>query len=66
MRTVRLVRKLPDLIRRIDHYYPAPGAAPPAPPLPQVVVIRPFGLLRYAVTAALGAAAGVVTVLLLT
>lgn len=58
VRTVRLVRRLPDLVRRLDHYYPAPGAAPPAPPLPDVLVIRPLGLMRYAVTAVLGAAAG--------
>ncbi len=62
VRTVRLLRKLPDLIRRIDHYYPAPGAAPPAPPLPDVVVVRPIGLLRHFVTAALGAAAGAAAV----
>jgi ubiquinone biosynthesis protein len=58
VRTVRLIRRLPDLVRRLDHYYPAPGAAPPAPPLPDVLVIRPLGLMRYAVTAVLGAAAG--------
>jgi ubiquinone biosynthesis protein len=63
---VRLLAKLPDLIRRIDHYYPPPGAAPPGPPLPDVVVVRPFGWLRYAVTALLGAAAGVAAVALLT
>ena len=33
VRGVRMLRKLPDLIRRIDYYYPPPGAAPPAPPL---------------------------------
>jgi ubiquinone biosynthesis protein len=65
VRGVRLLRKLPDLIRRIDHYYPPPGAAPPAPPLPEVMVVRPFGLLRHVVTAALGAAAGAAAVLLL-
>ena len=58
IRTVRLIRKLPELIRRIDHYYPPPGAAPPAPPLREVVVIRPMGWLRTLVIAALGAAAG--------
>ena len=66
VRTVRLIRKLPDLIRRIDYYYPPPGAAPPARPLPEMVVIRPLGWLRYALTAALGAAAGAAAVLLLT
>ncbi len=58
IRTVRLIRKLPELIRRIDHYYPPPGAAPPAPPLREVVVIRPLGWLRTLIVAALGAAAG--------
>lgn len=66
VRTARLIRKLPDLVRRIDHYFPAPGAAPPAPPLPEVLVIRPLGLMRYAVTAALAAAAGAAAVLILT
>jgi ubiquinone biosynthesis protein len=27
---------LPELIRRIDHYYPPLGAAPPGPPLPEL------------------------------
>jgi ubiquinone biosynthesis protein len=58
IRTVRLIRKLPELIRRIDHYYPPPGGAPPAPPLREVVVIRPMGWLRTLIVAALGAAAG--------
>jgi ubiquinone biosynthesis protein len=58
IRTVRLIRRLPELVRRIDHYYPPPGAAPPQRPLPEVVVIRPVGWLRTAFIAALGAAAG--------
>ena len=66
VRTVRLIRKLPDLIRRIDYYYPPPGAAPPDPPLPDVVVIRPLGWLRYALIAVFGAATGVAATLLLT
>jgi ubiquinone biosynthesis protein len=61
---VRALARLPDLIRRIDHYYPPPGAAPPGPPLPDVVVIRPFGWLRHAATALLGAAAGAAGVML--
>ncbi|MFN3725315.1 MAG: 2-polyprenylphenol 6-hydroxylase [Allosphingosinicella sp.] len=63
---VRTFAKIPELIRRIDYYYPPPGAAPPAPPLPDVMVIRPFGWMRYGVSALLGAAAGVAAVLLLT
>src|SRR6185436_18512484 len=66
IRTVRLVRKLPELIRRIDHYYPPPGAAPPARPLPEVVVIRPVGWLRTLFVATLGAAAGATALYLLT
>jgi ubiquinone biosynthesis protein len=59
IRGVRLLRKLPDLIRRIDHYYPPPGAAPPAPPLREIAVVRPH---RYGLVALIGliaAAAGV-------
>ena len=66
IRGARLLRRLPDIVRRIDHYYPPPGAAPPAPPLPEVVVIRPLGWFRYALTAAVAAAAGAAAVLLLT
>ena len=61
VRDMRTLRKLPDLIRRIDHHFPAPGAAPPAPPLPDVVVVRPhlygFTLVVALLAAAAGAAA---------
>jgi ubiquinone biosynthesis protein len=62
VRQVRTFRKLPDLIRRLDHYYPPPGAAPPAPPLPDILVVRPLGWMRYAATALLGALAGAAAV----
>jgi len=65
IRGARLLRRLPELIRRIDYYYPPPGAAPPAPPLPEVVVLRPVTWWRYAATAMLGAAGGVGALLLL-
>jgi ubiquinone biosynthesis protein len=55
---VRALSRLPELIRRIDHYYPAPGAAPPGPPLPDVVVVRRSSWWRYLLTALAGAAAG--------
>lgn len=59
IRGVRLLRRLPDLIERIDHYYPPPGAAPPPPPLPYVAVVRPhrYGLVALIslLSAALGA-----------
>ena len=39
--TVRAVKLIPDLIRRIDAHYPPPGGAPPPPPLAEIVVERP-------------------------
>ena len=65
VRNFRTLRKLPELIRRIDHYYPPPGAAPPAPPLRAIAVVRPrrYGLLL--VTALVSAAAGAAAALLL-
>jgi len=62
IRTVRLIRRLPDLMRRIEHRYPAPGAAPPAAPLPDVLVVRPTGWWRYALVLLIGAAAGAATI----
>jgi len=54
----RLIRRIPDLLERIDRAFPHPGAAPPPPPLPEVHVIRAGGGWRYLVVAALAAAAG--------
>ena len=36
----RAIKKLPDLIHRIDSYYPQPGAAPPQPPLPDITTVE--------------------------
>jgi ubiquinone biosynthesis protein len=58
VRDFRTLRKLPELIRRLDHHYPPPGAAPPSPPLPDVVVLQPHRYGRYLLTALLAAAAG--------
>jgi len=58
VRDVRTFLKIPDLIRRIDHYYPPPGAAPPDAPLADVVVVQPHHYWRYALTALAAAAAG--------
>ena len=65
VRNVRLLRKLPDLIRRLDHYYPPPGAAPPSPPLPEIAIVRPsrYGLMFL--TALFSAGAGAAAVWLL-
>ena len=62
VRNVRLLRKLPDLIRRLDYYYPPPGAAPPAPPLPEIAIVRPHHYGLFAATAFLSAAAGAAAV----
>ena len=54
--TVRAFKKIPDLINRLDAYYPPPGAAPPPPPLADVAVIeRKSWMAPLAI--ALGAAA---------
>jgi ubiquinone biosynthesis protein len=65
VKTVRLLRKLPELIRRIDHYYPPPGAAPPARPLREIAVVRPHRYGLFALTALMSAAAGAAVVWLL-
>jgi ubiquinone biosynthesis protein len=65
VRDFRTFAKIPELIRRIDHYYPPPGAAPPDPPLAEVVVVKPRRYWRYALTALLSGAAGAAAVWLL-
>jgi ubiquinone biosynthesis protein len=65
VRDIRTFAKIPELIRRIDHYYPPPGAAPAGPPLADVVVVTPHRYWRYVLTAFLSAAAGAAAVLLL-
>ena len=54
----RLIRRVPDLIERIDRAFPAPGGAPPLPPLPEVQVVRVGGGWRYIAVAMIAAAAG--------
>jgi ubiquinone biosynthesis protein len=56
----RTLAGLPDLIRRIEARYPAPGGEPPAPPLAQVEIVRLGGGWRYFAVAALSGAAAVV------
>ena len=62
---VRAVKLIPDLIKRIDKYYPPFGAAPPPPPLPEITVIEHRHWLGYGATAALAAAVGAAAVLLM-
>jgi ubiquinone biosynthesis protein len=55
---VRTLARLPQLIRNIELRFPAPGGAPPAPPLREIQVVRAGGGWRYLLVAALAAAAG--------
>jgi ubiquinone biosynthesis protein len=55
---VKSLARLPDLLNRIDAAFPAPGAAPPAPPLPEIRVWGQGGGSAWRVIfAALGGAA---------
>ncbi|HEX4695891.1 2-polyprenylphenol 6-hydroxylase [Sphingomonas sp.] len=56
---LRTVARLPDLIRRIEARYPAPGGAPPTPPLAEVQVVRIGGGWRYLAVAVLSAVVAV-------
>ncbi|GGB15956.1 putative protein kinase UbiB [Sphingomonas metalli] len=62
---LRTLAGLPDLVRRIEARYPAPGGEPPAPPLKEVEIIRLGGGWRYAAVATVSAAAAVGATLLL-
>jgi ubiquinone biosynthesis protein len=55
---VRAAKKIPELIQRLDEYYPPKGAAPPPPPLPEVGVIERGNWWGYAVAGLVGAALG--------
>jgi len=61
---VRALKKLPELIERIDQYYPPRGAAPPPPPLPEIAVIEPRASWACALAGILGAVIGAALMLL--
>jgi len=63
----RTLQRLPDLVRRIEDKFPAPGGAPTPPPLPDVKLMEVKGgwLARYGAVAAVAAAAGAVAMQLL-
>ena len=63
--TVRAFKKIPDLINRLDQYYPPFGAAPPPPPLPAIELIEHRRWWGYAAFAIAGAAAGALALLVL-
>lgn len=60
---VRTLVRLPELVRRIEAHFPAPGGAPPSPPLREIDVVRIGGGWRYAAVAMLGALGGVAATL---
>jgi ubiquinone biosynthesis protein len=65
---VKTLARLPDLVRRIEARYPAPGGAPPELPLTEIAVVGANGGgsgWRYALTALLAGAAGAAAVLAL-
>jgi ubiquinone biosynthesis protein len=55
---VRAAKKIPELIQRMDEYYPPRGAAPPPPPLPEIAVINEHSWWSYALVGVGGAAIG--------
>jgi ubiquinone biosynthesis protein len=63
--TVRALKRLPDLIRKIEASYPDPGAAPPPPPMTEVTLIQRPRWLGYIATAVLAGATGAAIVALL-
>ena len=54
----RTLRRLPDLLDRVEKMFPQPGAAPPPPPLPDVPVVSVSPAWRYAGVAIISAAVG--------
>jgi len=63
--TVRAFKKIPDLINRLDLYYPPPGAAPLPPPLPEVTIIEHRRWWGYAFAGLTGAAVAALAIFLL-
>jgi len=63
--TVRAIKKIPDLIHRMDFYYPPPGGAPPPPPLPVVETVKPSRWWSLVAAALAGAAIATIATLLI-
>ena len=55
---VRALKLVPQLIHRMNEYYPPRGAAPPPPPLPEIALIERGHWFGYAALAVLAAATG--------
>ena len=62
---VRAAKKIPDLIDRLDQYYPPRGAAPPPPPLPDIAIIEQQSWWAYAAVGLVGALVGGVLMFML-
>ncbi|MFL6720393.1 MAG: 2-polyprenylphenol 6-hydroxylase [Sphingomonas sp.] len=62
---VRAVKKIPELIDRLDEYYPPRGAAPPPPPLPDIAIIEQRAWWGYAAAGVIGAALGALLLFML-
>ena len=62
---VRAAKKIPELIQRMDEYYPPRGAAPPPPPLPDIAIIEQRNWWGYAGAGALGAAVAALLMIVL-
>ncbi len=63
--TVRAIKKIPELVHRMDYYYPPAGAAPPPPPLPEVAIIETHRWWGYALAAMSGAIVAAAALVLL-
>jgi ubiquinone biosynthesis protein len=61
---VRAFKKIPELIDRLDEHYPPRGAAPPAPPLPEIAVIERRDWWGYALVGLVSALVSAAAVLL--
>ena len=55
---VRSAKKIPELIQRLDQYYPPRGGAPPQPPLPEIAIIERPEWWPYVLVGIAGAAIG--------
>jgi ubiquinone biosynthesis protein len=53
---VRAIKLIPQLIKRMNEYYPPRGGAPPPPPLPDIAVIEQKNWWGYAAAGMVGAA----------
>jgi ubiquinone biosynthesis protein len=62
---VRAVKKIPELINRLDQYYPPAGGAPPPPPLPDIAVIEQPNWGGYALVGAIGLLVGALAMFVL-